>query len=67
MITYNKLDISYLDRNKKIALVYGDFQKLFPAGNIEYLIWLQKGNDDSMKCSPEIIEAVVSESHIKGK
>lgn len=38
-----------------------------PAGNIEYLIWLQKGNDDNTKCSPEMIDEVVSESHIKGK
>ena len=35
-----------------------------PAGNIEYLVWLQKGNGDKTKCSPEIIDKVVFDSHM---
>jgi len=38
-----------------------------PAGNIEYLIWLLKGTHDNITCSSEMIDEVVSESHIKGK
>ncbi len=34
-----------------------------PAGNIEYLIWLQKGAADASEFPSEIIDKVVSEAH----
>lgn len=38
-----------------------------PAGNIEYLMWLQKGNSDSAEYQPEMIDQTVSEAHSAGK